>query len=250
MGASVGDRAQVDRRGVVDDDVDAAPVLGGGRDERVDLRLVAHVADDRQRLAACRLDLLARRCGSCRAASGAAGRSWPAARSARRRARARRRSPGRCRGCRRTSRRRGPREGMTSQGTYAVARSCAPATDRGHLLACRRCRPSRDSSSPTRSTRSRPAAFRSGAGAGSCGTARHSSPPAGAWRGRTPAGRCGSHASEFGHRLFGLPAPARDPRAGRGDLASRQRRAARDRRDQLHARAAGARAGEPARLGA
>jgi hypothetical protein len=25
-------------------------------------------------------------------------------------------------------------------------------------------------------------------------------------------------AGEFGHRMFGLPAPARDPRAGRGDL--------------------------------
>ena len=26
------------------------------------------------------------------------------------------------------------------------------------------------------------------------------------------------HAAEFGHRLFGLPIPARDPRDGRGDL--------------------------------
>ena len=26
------------------------------------------------------------------------------------------------------------------------------------------------------------------------------------------------HAAEFGHRLFGLPAPVRDPQAGRGDL--------------------------------
>ena len=27
------------------------------------------------------------------------------------------------------------------------------------------------------------------------------------------------HASEHGHRLFGLPAPPRDARSGRGDLA-------------------------------
>ena len=33
---------------------------------------------------------------------------------------------------------------------------------------------------------------------------------------RRPALRV--HAVEFGHRLFGLPVPARDPRAGRGDL--------------------------------
>ena len=26
------------------------------------------------------------------------------------------------------------------------------------------------------------------------------------------------HAAEFGHRLFGLPVPARDAAAGRGDL--------------------------------
>jgi hypothetical protein len=40
------------------------------------------------------------------------------------------------------------------------------------------------------------------------------------WRlGRADAGRAVRvHAAEFGHRLFGLPVPARDPRAGRGDL--------------------------------
>ena len=41
------------------------------------------------------------------------------------------------------------------------------------------------------------------------------------WRlARADAGRAlRVHASEHGHRLFGLPAPPRDPRAGRGDLA-------------------------------
>jgi hypothetical protein len=40
------------------------------------------------------------------------------------------------------------------------------------------------------------------------------------WRlARPDAGRAlRIHASEFGHRLFGLPVPARDPGAGRGDL--------------------------------
>jgi hypothetical protein len=40
------------------------------------------------------------------------------------------------------------------------------------------------------------------------------------WRlGRPDAGRAlRVHAAEFGHRLFGLPVPARDPRTGRGDL--------------------------------
>jgi hypothetical protein len=36
---------------------------------------------------------------------------------------------------------------------------------------------------------------------------------------RADAGRAlRLQAAEFGHRLFGLPVPARDPRAGRGDL--------------------------------
>ena len=40
------------------------------------------------------------------------------------------------------------------------------------------------------------------------------------WRlGRADAGRAlRLHAAEFGHGLFGLPAPPRDERAGRGDL--------------------------------
>jgi hypothetical protein len=40
------------------------------------------------------------------------------------------------------------------------------------------------------------------------------------WRlSRADAGRAlRLQAAEFGHRLFGLPVPARDPRAGRGDL--------------------------------
>jgi len=40
------------------------------------------------------------------------------------------------------------------------------------------------------------------------------------WRlGRPDAGRAlRVHAAEFGHRLFGLPVPVRDPKAGRGDL--------------------------------
>jgi hypothetical protein len=40
------------------------------------------------------------------------------------------------------------------------------------------------------------------------------------WRlARPEAGRAlRVHAAEFGHGLFGLPVPARDPRAGRGDL--------------------------------
>jgi hypothetical protein len=40
------------------------------------------------------------------------------------------------------------------------------------------------------------------------------------WRlARPDAGRAlRVHASEFGHRLFGLPAPARHPHTGRGDL--------------------------------
>ena len=40
------------------------------------------------------------------------------------------------------------------------------------------------------------------------------------WRlGRPDAGRAlRLHAAEFGHRLFGLPVPARDPRTGLGDL--------------------------------
>ena len=40
------------------------------------------------------------------------------------------------------------------------------------------------------------------------------------WRlGRADAGRAlRVHAAEFGHRLFGLPAPPRDPRTARGDL--------------------------------
>jgi hypothetical protein len=56
LGRDVRDRREVDRRGVVDDDVHAAPALDGLRDEGVDLRLVAHVADDGQRLAAGLLD--------------------------------------------------------------------------------------------------------------------------------------------------------------------------------------------------
>ena len=64
------------------------------------------------------------------------------------------------------------------------------------------------------------------------------------WRlARPDAGRAlRVHAAEFGHRLFGLPVPARDPRAGRGDLLARHAGAARHRRDQLHARPARARA--------
>jgi len=40
------------------------------------------------------------------------------------------------------------------------------------------------------------------------------------WRlARPDAGRAlRVHAAEFGHRLFGLPVPARDPQTGRGDL--------------------------------
>ena len=40
------------------------------------------------------------------------------------------------------------------------------------------------------------------------------------WRlARPDAGRAlRLHAAEFGHRLFGLPVPARDPQTGRGDL--------------------------------
>jgi hypothetical protein len=40
------------------------------------------------------------------------------------------------------------------------------------------------------------------------------------WRlGRADAGRAlRVHAAEHGHKLFGLPAPPRDPRSGRGDL--------------------------------
>jgi hypothetical protein len=40
------------------------------------------------------------------------------------------------------------------------------------------------------------------------------------WRlARADAGRAlRLHASEFGHRLFGLPAPPRDPLSGQGDL--------------------------------
>jgi hypothetical protein len=40
------------------------------------------------------------------------------------------------------------------------------------------------------------------------------------WRlSRPDAGRAlRVHAAAFGHRMFGLPAPARDPRVGRGDL--------------------------------
>jgi hypothetical protein len=40
------------------------------------------------------------------------------------------------------------------------------------------------------------------------------------WRlARPDAGRAlRVHAAEFGHRLFGLPTPARDPHMGRGDL--------------------------------
>src|SRR5262249_54953615 len=51
---------QVDRRGVVDAYVDPAEPLGGLRDGGRDLGLVADVADYRQRLAACRLDLRGR----------------------------------------------------------------------------------------------------------------------------------------------------------------------------------------------
>jgi hypothetical protein len=41
------------------------------------------------------------------------------------------------------------------------------------------------------------------------------------WRlARADAGRAlRVHAAEHGHRLFGLPAPPRDPKSGRGDLA-------------------------------
>ena len=51
-------RREVDRRGVVDDDVDAAEALGGLRDRGGDLVGVANVADDRQRRATHLLDLL------------------------------------------------------------------------------------------------------------------------------------------------------------------------------------------------
>src|SRR6185503_5823664 len=51
---------QVDRRGVVDADVDPAETLGRLRDGPGDLLLVADVADDRQRAAAGLLDLRGR----------------------------------------------------------------------------------------------------------------------------------------------------------------------------------------------
>jgi hypothetical protein len=56
LGREVGDRREVDRRRVVDHHVHPAPALDRGGDERVDLRLVAHVADDRERLAPGFLD--------------------------------------------------------------------------------------------------------------------------------------------------------------------------------------------------
>ena len=52
---------QRDRRGVVDQDVDAAERVDRLRHRGLDLRLVAHVHRDRQRLAARALDLLGRR---------------------------------------------------------------------------------------------------------------------------------------------------------------------------------------------
>ena len=63
------------------------------------------------------------------------------------------------------------------------------------------------------------------------------------WRlSRPQAGRAlRLHAAEFGHRLFGLPAPAREPLDGRRRPPPGRRRAARDRLDHLHARAARAR---------
>ena len=61
MSSCLGPR-QVDRAGVVDADVDAAEALDGLRDGAASTCVVvADVADDRQRAAAGRLDLLGRR---------------------------------------------------------------------------------------------------------------------------------------------------------------------------------------------
>jgi hypothetical protein len=48
---------EADRRGVVDEDVDAAKTPDGGGDRRFDLRLVADVGRDRERFAAGRFDI-------------------------------------------------------------------------------------------------------------------------------------------------------------------------------------------------
>ena len=52
---------EADRRGVVDEDVDAAEALDRRGDRRVDLRFVADVGGDRERLAAGRFDIGGRR---------------------------------------------------------------------------------------------------------------------------------------------------------------------------------------------
>ena len=72
LGREVGDRREVDRRGVVDDDVDAAPALGGGGHEA---RRPARRRGRRRRPAAPRRRpprSPPRPCGSCRAGAGAA----------------------------------------------------------------------------------------------------------------------------------------------------------------------------------
>ena len=69
-------RREADGAGVVDDDVDAAEGLDRPLDGLLDDLLVAHVDDERQRLAAGLFDFLRRRVDGAPAASGAARRSW------------------------------------------------------------------------------------------------------------------------------------------------------------------------------
>ena len=58
LGAQFQGPREVQRRSVVDHDVDPAEVLHGGRHSAPHVGLLAHVADDRHGLPACGLDLL------------------------------------------------------------------------------------------------------------------------------------------------------------------------------------------------
>ena len=80
------------------------------------------------------------------------------------------------------------RRGAVAAGAAAAPRGVA--TPAGGRYREARCPPSKASSSPMRCTRCRRGACRSGAGAGSCGTARRWSPRAGGSRARRPAARC------------------------------------------------------------
>ena len=184
----VGDRCEVDRGGVVDHDVDAAELLDGLRDGASTCGVVADVADDRQRLAARRLDLLGGRVDRSRAASDAAvsvlassATSRPRAGAATAIARPMPRLPPDITTTR-------PESGEDMRRHASGPRADVRRSPAGRL-GCKPCRPSRASSLPTRYPRCRPGGCRQSR-PGSCGTARTSSPPAGGSRGPTPAARC------------------------------------------------------------